>query len=97
MKTVRRIARIAGYALLQRRMDDNLALVARSPQVTRDLQYFREHIREADSPEALMGDYRLARVVLTAYGMGGEIGKKALLEKVMAKVRDRVVTVTIGE
>lgn len=75
---------IAGYALLQRRMDDNLALVARSPQVTRDLQYFRENISKADSPEALMGDFRLASVVLTAYGLGSEVGKKAFIERIMA-------------
>ena len=79
---------VAGYALLQRRMDDNLALVARSPQVTRDLDYFRENIRNADSPEALMSDYRLARVVLTAYGLGSEIGKKAFVERIMAEGTD---------
>lgn len=79
---------IAGYALLQRRMDDNLALVARSPQVTRDLQYFRENISKANSPEALMGDFRLASVVLTAYGLGSEVGKKAFIERIMADGTD---------
>lgn len=79
---------VAGYGLLQRRMDDNLALVARSPQAVRDLQYFRDNIRNADSPEALMGDYRLAKVVLTAYGLGSEIGKKAFVERVMADGTD---------
>lgn len=79
---------VAGYALLQRRMTDNLALVARSPQVMRDLQYFRETIRNADSPDSLMGDYRLARVVLTAYGLGDQIGNKAFLKRVMAEGTD---------
>jgi hypothetical protein len=79
---------VAGYALLQRRMDDNLAQVARAPQVTRKLQYFRDNIRNADSPEALMGDYRLAKMVLTAYGLGEEIGKKAFVEKVMEQGTD---------
>lgn len=79
---------VAGYALLKRRMDDNLALVARAPMVTRELQYFRDHIRSADTPEALMNDYRLARVVLTAYGLGSEIGKKAFVERIMAEGTD---------
>ncbi len=79
---------VAGYALLQRRMDDNLALVARSPQVMRELQYFRDHIRDADTPEGLMGDYRLARVVLTAYGLGSEVGKKAFVERIIAEGTD---------
>ena len=79
---------MAGFSVLQNRMDDNLSRVASAPQVTRELDYFRENIRHADTPEALLKDYRLTKVVLTAYGLQDEIGKTAFLERIIAEGTD---------
>jgi hypothetical protein len=79
---------VAGFSILQARMDDNLNRIARAPQVTRELDYFRENIRNADTPEALLKDYRLTKVVLTAYGLQDEIGKTAFLKRIIAEGTD---------
>jgi hypothetical protein len=79
---------VAGFTLLQKRMDDNLNLIAGAPQVTRELDYFQEHIRDAATPEALLKDYRLTKVVLTAYGLQDEIGKTAFLKRILSEGTD---------
>ena len=79
---------VQGFSFLQRRMEDNLNLIATSPQVMRDLQYFRDNISKATSPEALLKDYRLTKVVLTAYGLQSEIGKTALLQRIIEQGTD---------
>ena len=79
---------VAGFSLLQKRMDDNLKLIGQAPQVTRELDYFRQHIRDAATPEALLRDYRLTKVVLTAYGLQDEIGKTAFLKRILSDGTD---------
>ena len=51
----------------------------------RDIVQFQERVAGIDSAEALLKDYRTLKFVLTAFGMEGEIGKTAVLRKLMTE------------
>lgn len=52
---------------------------------SRDITRFQESVANITSPEALLKDYRTLKFVLTAFGMEGEIGKTAVLRKLMTE------------
>lgn len=74
---------VSGWALLQRIETSQRAAFDRRPDVTRDLAYFRSNIGGADSAAKLVADRRLLTVALTAFGLEGEIGKRALIRRVL--------------
>jgi hypothetical protein len=74
-----------GYHLVEASLDRQIDAFKKSGAVKRDLEYFRTAIAKVDSADALVKDYRLFRMVLSAYGLDSQINAQALMKKVMAQ------------
>lgn len=74
---------IGGWKLLQRTEASQREVFAKSPDLARELQYFRDNIAAADTAEALVSDRRLLRVALGAFGLEDEIDKGAFIRKAL--------------
>lgn len=74
---------LAGWRLLQRTTDRQLASLARDPQVARERARFEAGAAAYASAEALVGDYGMLKVALTAFGLEADLPNKAFLRKVL--------------
>lgn len=74
---------IAGWSLLSRVEGDQRAAFERSPTIARDAERFSARIAEAGRAQDLVSDRSLLRVALTAFGLEGEIDKRAFLRAVL--------------
>lgn len=73
----------AGWRYLQRTLEDQQARVASSAASQRDEAYFRDRIGTVTSAEELVGDRRLLKVALGAFGLDDDIASKAFIRKVL--------------
>lgn len=74
---------IGGWKLLQRTEATQRAAFETSPEIARDIAYFKENIASADTAEKLVSDPRLLKVALGAYGLEDEAFKKALIQRAL--------------
>ena len=72
-----------GWIVLGRTEEAQRETFDRSPQLQRDIDYFRENIASANTAEKLVNDRRLLTVALGAFGLGEEINKRAFIEKIL--------------
>jgi hypothetical protein len=73
----------AGWTFLKRTADKQQAALNAQPEVKRDEAYFREKIGKIDTAEQLVGDRRLLKVALGAFGLEGDINNKAFIQKIL--------------
>lgn len=73
----------AGWRHLQRTRSLQEAVVAASPSVSRLADHFRARIGGARTAEALVADPRLLEVALGAFGLGGDLGARAFVRRVL--------------
>jgi Protein of unknown function (DUF1217) len=83
------VSGIAGWRFLERTEAAQQAAFGKSPEIARETAYFREHIGEIDSAEALIADRTLFKVALGAFGLEDEIDKKAFIRKVLEEGTER--------
>jgi hypothetical protein len=74
----------AGWRFLERTLERQEASFARSPAGLRDEAYFRANIGTVTSAAELVGDRKLLRVALSAYGLSDDLPNRAFIEKVLA-------------
>lgn len=74
---------LAGWRLLQRTAGQQMASLARDPQVARESARFAAGTAKLASAEALVGDYQMLKVGLTAFGLEADLPNKAFLRKVL--------------
>lgn len=74
----------AGWAMLNRTMSVQTAAFAKSSDVVRDTDYFKENIGKVKTAEDLVKDRRLLRVALGAFGLQDDIDNKAFIQKVLS-------------
>lgn len=74
---------LPGWAFLQRTSEAQRAAFDASPVQRRDEDYFRARIGQVETAEQLVGDRRLLKVALEAYGLGADINNKAFIRKVL--------------
>ncbi len=74
---------IAGWAFLKRTQPAQQAAFDSSPVIQRDTAYFAEKIGSVTTAEQLVGDYRLLKVALGAFGLDDDIGNKHFIQKVL--------------
>jgi hypothetical protein len=74
---------IAGWRFLQRTQASQQAAFDKGPELTREIAYFEEKIGSIKSAEDLVADRRLLKVALGAFGLEGEIDKRAFLRKIL--------------
>ncbi|SEV92885.1 Protein of unknown function [Aliiroseovarius sediminilitoris] len=73
----------AGWAFLKRTQAAQQTAFNASPEIQRDTQYFEEKIGSIKTSEDLVGDRRLLRVALGAYGLGDDINSTYFVKKVL--------------
>ncbi len=73
----------SGWAFLQRTKEAQEAAHARSPELKADQEYFAKNISSVETPADLIGDYRLLKVALTAFGLAEDLPNKAFIQKVL--------------
>lgn len=74
---------VAGWRLLNRTMEKQEATFQSSADIKRDVDYFTENIASVKTVEDLLGDQRLLKVALGAFGLSGDISKKGFIRKVL--------------
>ena len=74
---------LAGLRFVERTYERQLETFARSPDIRREVDYFLAHAGEIRSAEELVGDRRLLRVALGAFGLADEVDKRAFVRKVL--------------
>lgn len=78
----------AAWSVLQRQGDALAARFAAQPGLAREADRFREATGTIHTPEALLKDRRSLQFVLESYGLESEIGKTAILRKLMTEDPD---------
>jgi len=73
-----------GWTFLQRTKTAQAATFNKSPELARDEAYFRDKIKSVKTADDLVGDRRLLKVALGAYGLDADINSKAFIRKVLA-------------
>jgi hypothetical protein len=73
----------SGWKFLEKTGAKQQAVFAQSAQMKRDEAYFRDKIGEIKSAEDLVKDRRLLSVALGAFGLEGDLGNKAYIQKVL--------------
>ncbi len=72
-----------GWKVFERTAERQFTAFAKSPELQRDLAYFREKIGAVASADALVADRRLLNVALGAFGLETEISKRAIIRRVL--------------
>ncbi len=73
----------AGWTLLNRTMAVQTAAFNKSPEILRDVDYFRAKIGSVTTADQLVNDRRLLTVALGAFGLDADINNKAFIKKVL--------------
>lgn len=73
----------AGWKFLERTMDVQEDVLAKSPAMSREVEYFNKNIGKVTSAKALVEDHTLLKVALGAYGLGEDLPNKAFILKVL--------------
>jgi len=74
---------IAGWRFLERTQGAQQAAFEKGPELQREIAYFQEKIAGVTSAADLVADRRLLKVALGAFGLEGEIDKKAFVRKIL--------------
>ena len=74
---------LTAWAVLNRTMDVQRKTFDASAEIARDTDYFEAKIGEINTAEELVGDRRLLRVALGAFGLQDDINNKAFIRKIL--------------
>lgn len=74
---------LAGLRFVERTQEAQQEVFNKSPQIAREIEYFRENIFKAATAEDLTNDYLLRKVALGAFGLEDDLNKKAFIEKIL--------------
>ncbi|MEM7637641.1 MAG: DUF1217 domain-containing protein [Pseudomonadota bacterium] len=78
----------AGWNFLQETYDKQLETYSASPQIQRDIDYFKEKFAQPISVEDFVTDPRLRRISLTAFGLNGEEWKTGYIRNILEQVQE---------
>ncbi len=74
---------MAGWAFLQRTKEQQEEAFSQSASLQKELTYFKENIGTISNADELVGNYRLLKVALGAFGLENDLPNKALIKKVL--------------
>jgi hypothetical protein len=74
---------LAGLRFVERTYARQLDTFGQSPEIRGEIDHFLAHAGEARTAEALVGDRRLLRVALGAFGLEDEVDKRAFIRRVL--------------
>lgn len=78
----------AGWRFLERTIDAQAERHARAPMALRDEAHFRDRIGRIGSAAELVGDRRLLRVALTAFGLADDLPNRAFIQRILESPLD---------
>lgn len=81
-----------GWNFLQSTYDAQLQTYSNAPQIKNDIDYFTEKLAEPMAVEDFLGDSRLRRISMTAFGLAGEEWKTGYVRTVLDEVQDPAST-----
>lgn len=79
---------LAGWNFLQETYDKQLDTYSNSPQIGRDIEYFKEKFAQPLAVEDFLSDPRLKRITMTAFGLNGEEWKTGYIRNILEEVQD---------
>ena len=79
------IGTVSRYQQITRSLDRSTALVAERPEIRREADYYLANIRKVTSHEEFIGNDRLFRFAMTAFGLEDMAYAKAFMRKVLAE------------
>ena len=71
------------YNLTTKNLDRSLEIVAKTPEVARETEYYLAHIGDVKSIDDFMKDKRLVNYAMTAYGLGDLTYATAFIRKLL--------------
>lgn len=74
---------VAGWSFLQNTKAAQREAFEAAPAMERDTAYFTENIASVKTAADLVGDYRLLKVTLGAFGLDDDLPNKAFIQKVL--------------
>jgi hypothetical protein len=74
---------LLGWNFLQTTLTRQEEIHSLTPEISRDVEYFKENIGSIKNLDDFMGDRRILKVALNAFGLGDEIDKGAFVRKVL--------------
>jgi hypothetical protein len=74
----------AGWRYVSATLEGQMDRLRASPVVARDIAHFRSEIGTVATPGDLVGDYRLLKVALTAFGLQDDIANRAFITRVLS-------------
>jgi hypothetical protein len=74
---------LPGFRFIERTFDVQFDAFGRSPDIQREIDYFREHAGSAATAADLVADRQLLKVALGAFGLEDEIDKRAFIRKIL--------------
>ena len=77
-----------GWRFLERTIEPQKAAFEKSPEILRDLEYFKLNVHKATSAQDLVNDRRLLKVALGAFGLGEDLDKRAYVLKALVEGTD---------
>jgi hypothetical protein len=73
----------AGWSFLKKTIARQQVAQQSVPAQARDEAYFRDRIGKVKTAEQLVGDKRLLRIALTAFGLEADVNSKAFIQKIL--------------
>lgn len=73
-----------GWAFLQRTLATQQASFDKSPEIKRDIDYFNAKIGNVKTADQLVGDRRLLKIALGAFGLDNDLDSKAFIKKILS-------------
>lgn len=77
------LAGVAGWRFLNRTMEKQETTFQTSADIKRDVDYFTKNIASVKTVDDLLGDQKLLKVALGAFGLGDDMSKKGFIRKVL--------------
>lgn len=74
---------LTGWNFLKASLPTQETVFNNSADISRDVEYFKDNIGDVKTLDDFMGDRRLLKVALGAFGLGEEINKGAFVRKVL--------------
>jgi hypothetical protein len=74
---------LGGWQYLQRTYENQIDLFSKSPQLDRDIEYFRENIANVGTARELVQDRRLLSVALGAFGLQDDVDNRFFIQKIL--------------
>lgn len=73
----------SGWAFLNRTLEAQKDAFNKSPEISRNIEYFEQNIAKVHTVDDLMSDRKLLKVSLEAFGLGDDINNRFFIQKVL--------------